>query len=130
MLSKSRENFKKKKMGKFDTSQAKFSQFLPLKILKLVVDWFRDGDPPPKTHRKSLCLMVFLNVIGMILLTCFILSHFEIALTDFIPISWPFAGLSFITLGPGLYILFLTICCWRRVKGYGWWMIPYVEDFF
>lgn len=97
--------------------------------IQMAIDWFCDGDPPPKTHHKSLFLMLMLIICGTFLLVCFILSHFEIALTDFIPVAWPFLGLSCITLLPGLYILFLAICCWRRVKGYGWWMIPYVEDF-
>lgn len=97
--------------------------------IQIIIDWLRAGDFPPKTHYKSLCLMLFLIIFGTITLACFILSHFEIALTEFIPIPWPFLGLSCITLLPGLYILFVAICCWRRIKGYGWWMIPYVENF-
>ncbi|KAK8842553.1 hypothetical protein M9Y10_025410 [Tritrichomonas musculus] len=96
---------------------------------QLIIDWFRAGDLPPKTHYKSLCLMIVLLILGTILGICFVLSHFEIALTDVIPVAWPFFGLSCITLLPSLYIFFVSICCWRRVKGYGWWMIPYVEDF-
>lgn len=94
-----------------------------------IIDWIRAGDPPPKSHYKSLRLMIFLIIFGAMTLTFFILSHFEISFTEFIPVPWPFLGLSCITLLPGLYILFLTICCWRRIKGYGWWMIPYVENF-
>lgn len=98
-------------------------------IIEQIEDWFKKGDPPPKTHYKSLGIMLLLLFTGATLLVCFILAHFEIALTDFLPIPWPFLGLSIISLGPALYILFVAICSWRRVKGYGWWMIPYVEHF-
>ena len=29
-----------------------------------------------------------------------------------------------VTLCPGLYGLWVTICCWRRVYGYDWFMLP------
>jgi hypothetical protein len=35
--------------------------------------------------------------------------------------------MAFMTLIPGLYALWITICCWRRVPGYTWAMIPFFD---
>lgn len=94
------------------------------------IDWFKSGDLPPSTHKNSMRLMLFLNIFGITAFVCWFLSSYDIALQHVFPITWPVLGTSLLALLPGLYILFLTVMCWRRVPGYGWWMIPYVEQMF
>jgi hypothetical protein len=92
-----------------------------------VAGWVRSGDPPPKTQVKSLYLMVLLNIIGFTALTVWILGVLEIKFYDTFTSLIPLAFTAFVTLCPGLYGLVVSFCCWRRVYGYDWYMIPHYE---
>ena len=89
--------------------------------------WLKDGDPVPKTHYKSMAIMTALLVIGLPTFFVFILAAAKIAFYEHIRSVSSLGVVSFLTLTPGLYVLWLTICCWRRVDGYKWGMIPFFD---
>ncbi|EAX99338.1 hypothetical protein TVAG_181950 [Trichomonas vaginalis G3] len=89
--------------------------------------WCAAGDPPPKTQVKSLYLMVFLLIFGFSTGTVWFLSAFDIKFVGQIEHLWILFLLSFLTLTPGLYALFISYHCWRRHRGYDWWIIPHFE---
>ena len=97
-----------------------------LNFIKRLIQWFKDGDRVPKSHYKSMAIMTALLVIGIPTFIVFLLSTFNIAFSELRSPS-SLAVVSFLTLTPGLYVLWLTICCWRRVKGYRWGMIPFFD---
>jgi hypothetical protein len=89
--------------------------------------WCRAGDPPPRTQVKSIYLMIFLNIFGLISLTIWTLAVLEIKFYGIFTSLIPLAGVAFLTLCPGIYGAWVSFCCWRRVYGYDWFMIPHFE---
>lgn len=89
-------------------------------------DWIKAGNPPPRTHRKSMFIMTALLVFGFTFLTVWILA---VTGTKFYTANsiHSFAIMAFITLCPGLWALWNSVCSWRRVKGYDWGMIPFFD---
>lgn len=100
---------------------------LPFRAIKAVVDWFKAGELPPETHKTSMRIMTALLVFGFSFLAIMILCASGICFETY-NISYPsYLFMTFITLCPGLYSLWITICCWRHVKGYEWGMIPFFD---
>jgi len=98
-----------------------------LSPLLQIRNWLLSGEMPPKTHKKSMLIMVALLCFGIPSFTVFILAALQIRFYDSINSLGGLAFVSFITLMPGIYALWITVCCWRRVKGYSWDMIPYFD---
>ena len=88
--------------------------------------WILRGEKPPSNYKRSLALIAFLLFFGFSCLIFALLEYFQI-LTIYLPTLVPFFGISFLTLTPGLYMAWIAICSWRRVPGYGWWMIPNID---
>lgn len=91
---------------------------------RIIKHWYRCGDQPPTTIYKSIYLMMFLMVLGIWLLSLLIKGHFKTDSENKFPFI-PVAVFSAVTLVPGFWILWISVCCWRRVDGYDWWMIPH-----
>lgn len=98
-----------------------------LSISKRIHEWFAAGDPPPKTQVKSLYLMIFLLIFGFSTGSVWFLAFFRIRFYEAIDHLGVLFLLSAITLIPGIYAAFVSFCCWRRVRGYDWWIIPHFE---
>jgi uncharacterized membrane protein len=92
-----------------------------------IAGWFRAGDPPPKTHRKSMAIMTALLIFGFAFVTMWVLALLEIGIWAQIRSPGSMAGCAFLTLCPGLYAAWVTVCCWRRIPGYSWGMIPFFD---
>ena len=100
---------------------------IPVNLVKSTISWIKSGDLPPETHKTSMRIMTALLLFGFTFLTIAILCATGQAF-DTYNISYPsYAFMIFITLCPGLYSLWITICCWRRVDGYSWGMIPFFD---
>ena len=100
------------------------ASFIVGDIFRSVVEWVRAGDKPPRTQVGSVWLMIALNLFGFTALTVWLLAVLEIKFYDTFTSIVPLAFIAFVTLCPGLYGLWVTICCWRRVYGYDWFMLP------
>ncbi|KAK8888213.1 hypothetical protein M9Y10_039277 [Tritrichomonas musculus] len=112
------------KYNKFDHQSSRSSFFGIKNVFKSIRNWVNAGDPPPKTQVKSLYLIFFLLLLGISSLTFLILSYFEICFIDCVTSLVPVAAIAFLTLTPSLYGVWVSFCCWRRVYGYDWFMIP------
>ena len=99
----------------------------PISLIRSIIKWFKAGEAPPETHRKSMMIMIGLLAFGIPIFTIFILALLKIKFYTYVKSYASFAFMSFITLCPGLYSLWITVCCWRRVKGYEWSMIPFFD---
>lgn len=93
-------------------------------IFHELAKWIRAGDKPPRTQVGSIYLMIALNLFGITALTVWTLAFFEIKFYNVFTSIAPLAFIAFVTLCPGLYGLWVTLCCWRRVYGYDWFMLP------
>lgn len=89
-----------------------------------IKDWFKRGNPPPKTQVKSLYLMVFLLIIGIIFATISICSRMDIGFQGVFKQDAPVGFVAFLTLCPSLYGLYISYHCWRNHHGYDWFMVP------
>ena len=107
--------------------ETKENQKSILSIIRRIQNWFAAGDPPPKTQIKSLYLMVFLLIFGFSTGTVWFLAFFRIRFYEVIDHLGVLFILSAITLIPGIYAAVVSFCCWRRVRGYDWWIIPHFE---
>ena len=92
-----------------------------------ILNWVKSGDLPPKTHKTSMLIMISLLLFGIPSFYIWILAFFRIQFYDYLDSLFPLGFISFITLCPGLYSLWISICCWRRIKGYNWNMIPFFD---
>lgn len=110
--------------AKFDQQTIVSSNHSIKNIFRSIRKWVKAGDPPPKTQVKSLYLIAFLLFIGMSSFIFLTLSYFEICFTDCVTSLVPVAVLAFLTLTPSIYGTWVSFCCWRRVYGYDWFMIP------
>ena len=118
-------------MKQENTKNAPINRFITKKSLTQpfhrVLEWIRAGNPPPKTQVKSLYLMVFLLVFGFSVATVWFMAFFRIRFYEVISSLTSLFIIGFLALCPGLYALWVSICCWRRVPGYDWWIIPHFE---
>jgi hypothetical protein len=91
--------------------------------LKSVRLWWIRGDRPPPRHYWSFAIALFLVGAGLQVLRS--------SLT--FPSEYParmmyvagLCALGIVLAAPGIYCIFMSICCWRRLGGYDWWMIPH-----
>jgi hypothetical protein len=93
--------------------------------LRHVALWWELGDSPPPTHYLPLLLAALGFLVGMGLIYYALASKPSIKLNQYeLPkFAQLIVGLGM--SGTASYYLFISICCWRRVRGYDWWMIPY-----
>jgi hypothetical protein len=88
--------------------------------------WWRHGDSPPPTHYWSLGLALFLVASGILtILGLFSSSQPDPPIPGQVMRAAGRCALGTVILAPGVYCLFLSLCCWRRLGGYDWWMIPH-----
>ena len=106
---------------------SKVKQDLLEKVFFRVLNWFKNGSLPPRTHYYSLGLMLLLLTTGICAFTVSVLSYFEIAFDDVISSPVTLFGISLLALMPGVYVAGLSILAWRRYPGYSWQDIPYAE---
>jgi hypothetical protein len=92
-----------------------------------IVNWFREGDLPPKSHRKSMAIMVALLVFGAAFVTIWISALLGRGIWAEVKSTGSLLAMAFITLCPGLYALWIAFCSWRKGKGYSWTMIPFFD---
>jgi hypothetical protein len=71
--------------------------------------------------------MIFLNVFGLISLAVWTLAALGVKFTTVFTSTVPLAVVAFLTLCPGIYVGWVSLCCWRRVYGYDWFMVPHFE---
>lgn len=90
------------------------------------VDWLKAGDLPPRTHRKSMFIMIALLLFGFTFLVIWIMAISGNRFYTANSVS-SFGIMAFITLCPGLWALWNSVCAWRKVKGYDWGMIPFFD---
>lgn len=91
--------------------------------VKTLYSKFISGDPPPPTHYSMIALVIFTLICVITTLLIYVMSFFhfnkfESKIPNFVTL------ICFIILFPSLYEFYLFICCWKRVEGYDWWMIP------
>lgn len=94
------------------------------KYLLSLRNWINAGDPPPKAQVNSLYLILFLFSIGFSALMVFIFAYLKICFYEYITSLVPLGAIAFLTLTPSVYGAYVAFCCWRRVYGYDWYMIP------
>jgi hypothetical protein len=90
--------------------------------------WWQIGDSPPRTHYVTIVSALVLAPLGVyLMLRCFSPNPLVVAGLEMqrISIALQFA-LGLLLAVPSGHIIFLTVCCWRRVSGYDWWMIPHI----
>jgi hypothetical protein len=96
---------------------------LGVSYLKTARLWWRQGDIPPPSHYWSFAIALALIASGLLLLRSSFLPKAEQ------PGRAVRAGVLFvlgvILAAPGVYCIFLSVCCWRRLGNYDWWMIPH-----
>ena len=102
-------------------------QKLPSSIYGRIIHWFRSGDPVPKTHRNGLPITFSLLFIGIIGLACAIAPLLGYTNGNIENHVVSLFILAFMALTPSLYNCFVMFCCWRRVPGFAWSMIPFFE---
>lgn len=119
--------FQKSKMKKELSQQIKPS-FGPLILMHKWIsntnEWIKSGEAPPKKQHGSLVLALVLFFIGLSTTAVWFLATFHIKFDDVLVTVNPLLFVSFITLCPSLYAGWVSICCWRKVYGYDWNMIP------
>lgn len=90
-------------------------------------EWWAAGDPVPKTHVKDMYLTAFLLIFGFASLYFGLNAFLGIKYDDLFTTPGVLLFVAAITLIPGLYAAWVTVCCWRRVPGYDWWILPHFE---
>jgi hypothetical protein len=87
--------------------------------------WWRRGESPPPTHYWSLVLALILVAGGLFVVLRLFSSESKPTFKEQRLRAIGLLAFGLLLLTPGLYCLFLSLCCWRRVGGYDWWMIPH-----
>jgi hypothetical protein len=93
-------------------------------IFHQIYVWFRAGSSPPQSQRNSVLFLIFLNLVGLVALTIWLLAFFKIKFYATFTSIVPIAIVAAMMLIPGLYGTWLSWCCWRRRPGYSWDMLP------
>lgn len=110
-----------------DTKEKKvvklYETYTIYKAYRSFIEWVKAGEKPPKGQVKSIFLSIFLSIFGVLTTTYWFLHNFKYVDHK---IEQPYVLLiiSFLTLTPGFFGIFASFMCWRRVKGYDWWIIP------
>ena len=97
------------------------------KALVSVRVWFAEGSAPPATHFRSLGVMALLLIFGLSTLAVALASYFEWALNDVFLSTLPLFGASALALIPSVYVATIAFFAWRRLHGYTWADVPYVQ---
>ena len=92
-----------------------------------IKNWFESGDPIPKTHYKSMRIMIALLLFGSFIGALFIMNLFDFGIHTKSDALLSLGFMTFITLCPGLYAFIITIGCWRRIPGFEWGLIPFFD---
>ena len=93
--------------------------------VKIIITWYKNGDFPPDNISKTIFLTLLLSISGFYVILNLTLNNFD-SNQKFPDIpKIPLIIYSLITIFPGLWIFWISICCWRRIDGYDWWMIPH-----
>ena len=111
----------------FDRMKTANKEKTPKSLFGRVRCWVKAGDPIPKTHRKNLPITILLFVIGLFALACAFAPAYGYTNGRVEENTIPFLIIAFICLTPSLYNIWVLTCCWRRVKGYRWSMVPFFE---
>lgn len=91
--------------------------------------WIPNGETPPNAIRGTIFIAVSSFIAGISLGMFCIFCNFSICCTNFcknIPkysSKLIIASIAILTI-PSLYVFWICFCCWRRIDGYDWWMIP------
>lgn len=88
--------------------------------------WIPSGESPPTTRRPTI-IISFISFIVGVLLTVFGIFYDFSDSNDYFYLNFKKTQIFFLStilIIPSLYVLFIFFCCWRRVQGYDWWMIP------
>ena len=93
-------------------------------VLRCARRWFRSGTPPPDPQRRMLYVVLFLLVFGIATTVAFVLAISGVDPFDSMNSYHWLPVLSFMSLCPAVYGAYVSLCCWRNVKGYDWWIIP------
>ena len=96
-------------------------------VFASILNWFNSGDPVPKTHRNGLPITFSLLIIGLIALACALAPFYGYTNGAVEIHTKSLLFLAFLALTPSLYNCFIMFCCWRRIPGYRWSMIPFFE---
>ncbi|EAY20494.1 hypothetical protein TVAG_238660 [Trichomonas vaginalis G3] len=96
-----------------------------LKLKFIVIRmWFTCGETPPQS--------VKITIFGVLAL---IFAAFKVGTNCYksiryldhkTPQNYALLVTTIFIVVPSLYILFISFCCWRRIAGYDWWMIPHL----
>lgn len=97
------------------------------KALVSVRVWFAEGCAPPATHFRSLRVMALLLIFGVSTLAVALASYFQCALKDVFMSTLPLFGASALALIPSVYVAAVAFFAWRRLNGYTWADVPYVQ---
>lgn len=88
--------------------------------------WIPNGDTPPPSLRGTIFIAVSSFTAGIALAILCYSCNFSIC-SDFLCQKIPKSNLIFASIIltiPSLYVFWICFCCWRRIEGYDWWMIP------
>jgi hypothetical protein len=90
--------------------------------------WWQIGDSPPRTHYVTIGSAIVFAPLGLyLMLRCFSSKPLFVAGPEMQPICFALQFvLGLLLVIPSGHVIFLAICCWRRVSGYDWWMIPHI----
>lgn len=88
--------------------------------------WIPNGDSPPPSLRGTIFIAASSFIVGITLAILCNSCNFSIC-SDFLCKKIQKSQLIFASLFftiPSLYVFWICFCCWRRIEGYDWWMIP------
>ena len=105
----------------------KETQKIPKSVLGRINYWFKNGDSIPKTHRSGVPITITLLFIGIFAMACAFAPFLGYTNNNVEFNTIPLLVISFLALTPSLYNLWIMVCCWRRVPGYEWSMIPFFD---
>jgi hypothetical protein len=71
--------------------------------------------------------MTALLVFGFAFLSMWLMAMLDIGFWSSLKSPSSLISMAFLTLCPGLYALWITVCCWRKIPGYTWGMIPFFD---
>lgn len=112
---------KRRKPGE---SQFSIIRHLECKV-RYLESWWRRGEIPPPSMVSTIVFFALILLSGFSMLVILILSYFEVRFTE-IELDKPkFAFVACSMFASGFYVTWISLCCWRRVSGYDWWMIPH-----
>lgn len=97
-------------------------------ILNRFKNWCRSGEPPPLRQQPFLVLSLFFFVSSFVVsFICIPIkkSHVEMKNSKILAFC---NIISMIVFFSTFCIGILSFCCWRRVAGFSWWALPFVNN--